>query len=66
MKDLREGNMILGIKTIRFEKIISLDQSHYMKNILMKYIYFDCKHACTLYDPSVKLFKNTIDNVREI
>ncbi|CAJ2651717.1 uncharacterized mitochondrial protein AtMg00810-like [Trifolium pratense] len=59
MKDLGEASVILGIKITRSEKGISLDQSHYVEKILKKYGYFDCKPACTPYDPSVKLFKNT-------
>ena len=65
MKDLEEVNVILGIKITRSKKGISLDQSHYIEKILKKYNYFDCKPACTPYDPSVKLFKNTGDGVRQ-
>ena len=42
-----------------------MDQSHYVEKILRKYNYFDCKPASTPYDPSVKLFKNTRDGVRQ-
>ena len=42
-----------------------MDQSHYIEKILKKYNYFDCKLAYTPYDPSVKLFKNTSDSVRQ-
>lgn len=31
----------------------------------MEYNYFNYKHACTPYDPIVKLFKNTGDSVRK-
>ena len=65
MKDLGEVSVILGIKITRSEKGISLDQSHYIEKILKKYNYFDCKPACTPYDPSVKLFKNTGEGVRQ-
>ena len=41
-----------------------MDQSHYVEKILRKYKYFDCKHACTTYDPGEKLFKNTDESVR--
>jgi len=64
MKDL-EANVILGSKITRSEKGISLDQSHYVEKILRKYNYFVCKHACTPYDPSVKLFTNTGESVRQ-
>ena len=62
MKDLGEKSVILGIKVTRSVKGISLDQSHYVEKILRKYNYLDCKPACTPYDPSVKLFKNTGDS----
>ena len=65
MKDLGEASVILGIKITRSENGISLDQSHYIEKILRKYNYFDCKPACTPSDPSVKLFKNTSDSVRQ-
>lgn len=64
MKNLREASVILGIKITRSEKGISLDQSYYVEMILKKYNYFDCKTACTPYNPSAKLFKNTGDSVR--
>jgi len=65
MKDLGEAEVILGIKNTRSDNGISLDQSHYIEKILRKYNYFDCKPASTPYDPSVKLFKNTKDGVRQ-
>lgn len=40
--------------------------SHYMEKILKKYNYFDYSPASTPYDPSVKLFKNTSESVRQI
>ncbi|CAL8174662.1 unnamed protein product [Prunus armeniaca] len=65
MKDLGDANVILGIKITRSEKGFSLDQSHYIEKIHKKYNYFDYKPACTPYDPSVKLFKNIGDTVRQ-
>jgi len=65
MKDLGEADVILGIKITRSDKGISLNQSHYVEKILRKYNYLDCKPASTPYDPSVKLFKNTGDGVRQ-
>ncbi|CAL9017449.1 unnamed protein product, partial [Prunus brigantina] len=59
------ANVILGIKITRSEKGFSLDQSHYIEKILKKYNYFDCKPVYTPYDPSVKLFKNIGDSVRQ-
>ncbi|KAA0066068.1 Retrovirus-related Pol polyprotein from transposon TNT 1-94 [Cucumis melo var. makuwa] len=65
MKDLGEADVILGIRIIRTENGISLGQSHYIEKILKKYNYFDSKPTCTPYDSSVKLFKNTSDNVNQ-
>lgn len=65
MKDLGEADVILGIKITRTDNGISLNQSHYVEKILRKYNYFDCKPASTPCDPSVKLFKNTGDSVRQ-
>ncbi|MCI43428.1 gag-pol polyprotein, partial [Trifolium medium] len=65
MKDLGEASVILGIKITRSEKGISLDQSHYVEKILKKYGYFDGKEKNTLYDASVKLFKNTGESIRQ-
>ena len=36
-----------------------------MENILKKYNYFDSKPMSTPYDPSVKLFENTSESVRQ-
>ncbi|XP_050896655.1 uncharacterized mitochondrial protein AtMg00810-like [Lathyrus oleraceus] len=65
MKDLGEARVILGIKITRFEQGISLDQSHFVEKILKKHNYFDCKPVITPYDPSVKLFKNTGEILRQ-
>ncbi|KAA0057193.1 Retrovirus-related Pol polyprotein from transposon TNT 1-94 [Cucumis melo var. makuwa] len=65
MKDLGEADVILGIKSTRTENGIFLDQSHYIEKILKKYNYFESKPACTPYDSSVKLFKNTGDSVNQ-
>lgn len=65
MKDLGEASAILGIKITRTSSGICLDQSHYIEKILRKYEYFDCKPACTPFDPNVKLFKNTGESVRQ-
>ena len=42
-----------------------MDQSHYIEKFLKKYNNFNCKLAGTPFDPSVKLFKNTCDYVRQ-
>ncbi|CAL1381406.1 unnamed protein product [Linum trigynum] len=65
VKDLGEAKFMLGIKITRTANGYSLDQYSYIEKILKKYNYFNCKPACTLYDASVKLFKNTGDSVRQ-
>ena len=65
LKELGEADVILGIKITGTENGISLDQSHNIEKIVKKYNYFDSKPACTPYDSSVKLFKNTGDNVNQ-
>ena len=46
MKELGETDVILGIKITRVENETSLDQSHYIKNILKMYNYFESKPTC--------------------
>lgn len=65
MKDLGEASMTLGIKITRSEQWVSLDQSYYVEKILKNYKYFNCKPACTPYNPSLELFKNTGESVRQ-
>ncbi|KAA0049588.1 putative Polyprotein [Cucumis melo var. makuwa] len=65
MKDLGEADVILGIKITRTENGIFLYQSHHIEKILKKYNYFNSKPACTPYDSSAKLFKNTGDIVNQ-
>lgn len=66
MKDLgEEANLILKINISRNESGISLSQSHYIEKIIRKYNYHDCKPVCTPFDPSIKLFKNIGDSVRQ-
>ena len=65
MKDLGEADLILETKITRTNDGIALDQSHYIEKLLRKYNYFDCKPVCSPYDPSVKLFKNTGESIRQ-
>jgi hypothetical protein len=67
MKDLGEADVILNIKLIKDESGITLEQSHYVENILSHFGYSDCKPSPTPYDPSLKLRKNRgkgIDQLR--
>ncbi|CAL1387962.1 unnamed protein product [Linum trigynum] len=65
VKDLGEAKFMLGIQITRTTNGYYLHQSSYIEKILKKYNYFDYKPACTLYDASVKLLKNTGDSVRQ-
>jgi hypothetical protein len=58
MKDLGEADVILNIKLIKAKSGITLEQSHYVENILSRFGYSDCKPSPTPYDPSLKLHKN--------
>ncbi|XP_059315631.1 uncharacterized mitochondrial protein AtMg00810-like [Lycium ferocissimum] len=62
MKDLGEGNFILGIKITKTCDGIFLDQSHYVEKILKKYNFLDCKHVVTPFDSSVHLFPVQSEN----
>ena len=62
MKDLGEANFILGMKITNTCDGIYLVQSHYIKKILKKYNYHDCKHVVTPFDSSVHLFPVNNDN----
>ena len=42
-----------------------MDQTRYIEKILKKYNHFDSKLVSAPYNPNVKLFKNTSDNVRQ-
>ena len=58
MKDLGEADVILNIKLIKDENVITLSQSHYVEKILSRFGYVDSKPSPTPYDPSVILRKN--------
>ena len=58
MKDLREAQVILGIKITRTPNGFKLSQELSVKKILRKFEHFDCKLVSTPYDPSSKLKKN--------
>jgi hypothetical protein len=55
MKDLGEANMILNNKMIKVDGGIILSQSHYVKKVLKRFGFFDCKPSPTPYGPIVIL-----------
>lgn len=58
MKDIKESDVILGIKILLCNNVLSLSQSHYVENVLKKCGHFNIKLVSTLYDPNRKLVKN--------
>nr|GEY40507.1 hypothetical protein [Tanacetum cinerariifolium] len=59
MKDMREADVILGIKIKHENKGIVITQSHYIKKILKKFNREDCSPVSTAMDPVKKLKPNT-------
>ncbi|KAL0537146.1 hypothetical protein IC582_026116 [Cucumis melo] len=65
MKDLREADVILGVKIKKNKNGLSLCQSHYMEKILKKFDSFDVSPVRTSYDASKHLNKNKRDSVSQ-
>nr|GEW74351.1 zinc finger, CCHC-type [Tanacetum cinerariifolium] len=59
MKDMREADVILGIKIKRENKGILITQSYYIEKILKKFDREDCSPVSTPIDPVEKLRSNT-------
>ncbi|GJY65607.1 zinc finger, CCHC-type containing protein [Tanacetum coccineum] len=60
MQDMREEDVILGIKIKRENKGIVITQSRYIKKILKKFNRKDCSSVSTPMDPVEKLMPNTV------
>jgi hypothetical protein len=58
LKDMREADVILNIKPIKGENVITLTQSHYVEKILSHFGYKESKPSPTPYDPSLVLQNN--------
>jgi hypothetical protein len=58
MKDMGSADVILNIKLIKEENMITLTQSHYVEKVLSRFGYKDSKPSPTPYDPSLVLRKN--------
>jgi hypothetical protein len=52
MKDMGEADVILNIKLIKGENVITLAQSHYVEKVLSRFGYKDSKPSPIPYDPS--------------
>jgi hypothetical protein len=55
MTDLGEVNHILGLRVLRTDKQISIDQKHYVENVLIKFGMDQCYPVSTLMETSLKL-----------
>jgi hypothetical protein len=58
MKDMCETDVILNIKLIKVENVITLTQSHYVEKVLSHFCYKHSKPSPTPYDLSLVLQKN--------
>jgi hypothetical protein len=58
MKDMCETDVILNIKLIKVENVITLTQSHYVEKVLSHFGYKHSKPSPTPYDLSLVLQKN--------
>jgi hypothetical protein len=58
MKDLGDADVILNIKLIKGENVITLTWFHYVEKVLSHFGYKESKPSPTPYDPSFVLQKN--------
>jgi hypothetical protein len=58
MKDMGEADVILNIKLIKRENVITLTQSHYVEKVLSHFGYKESKPSPTPYDLNLVLQKN--------
>nr|GEV63985.1 zinc finger, CCHC-type [Tanacetum cinerariifolium] len=66
MKDMREADIILGIKIKHENKRIVITQSHYIEKILKKFNHEDCSSVSTPMDLVEKLKLNTCKPVDQL
>ncbi|GJV48239.1 zinc finger, CCHC-type containing protein [Tanacetum coccineum] len=66
MKDMREADVILSIRTKHESNGIAISQSHYIKKVLKKFNYFDCTLVSTPMDTSEKLMPNNGEAVSQL
>nr|GEU68422.1 zinc finger, CCHC-type [Tanacetum cinerariifolium] len=58
MKDMGEGDVIMGIRIKHESNCIAISQSHYIKKVLKKFNYFDCTPVSTPLDTCENLMPN--------
>ncbi|GJR00963.1 zinc finger, CCHC-type containing protein [Tanacetum coccineum] len=66
MKDMREADVILGIRIKHESNGITISQSHYIEKVLKKFNYFDCTLVSTRMDTSEKLMLNNGQDVSQL
>ncbi|GJV87312.1 zinc finger, CCHC-type containing protein [Tanacetum coccineum] len=66
MKDMREADVILGIRIKHGSNRIAISQSHYIEKVLKKFNYFDCTLVSTPMDTSEKLMPNNGQAVSQL
>ncbi|GJW39487.1 zinc finger, CCHC-type containing protein [Tanacetum coccineum] len=66
MKDMREADVILGIRIKHESNGIAISQSHYIEKVLKKFNYFDCTPVSTAMDTSEKLMPNNGQAVSQL
>nr|GEX88512.1 zinc finger, CCHC-type [Tanacetum cinerariifolium] len=58
LKDMREANVIFGIRIKHESNSIIISQSHYIEKVLKKFNYSNCTSVSTLLDTCEKLMPN--------
>nr|GEW59932.1 zinc finger, CCHC-type [Tanacetum cinerariifolium] len=66
MKNMREADVILGIRIKHESNEIAISQSHYIEKVLKKFNYFDCTLVSTHMDTSEKLMPNNVQVVSHL
>nr|GEU67950.1 hypothetical protein [Tanacetum cinerariifolium] len=66
IKDMREADVILGIRIKHEVKGITITPSHYIEKILKKFKCDDCCPVGTPLDPNIKLMPNTCRAVDQL
>ncbi|GJS70116.1 zinc finger, CCHC-type containing protein [Tanacetum coccineum] len=66
MKDMKEVDVILGIRIKHISNGIVISQSHYIKKALTKFNYFDCTPVSTPMDMIEKLMPNNGQAVSQL
>ncbi|GKE34966.1 zinc finger, CCHC-type containing protein, partial [Tanacetum coccineum] len=66
MKDMKEADVIMGIRIKHESNRIAISQPHYIEKVLKKFNYFDCTPVSTPMDTSEKLMLNSGQAVSQL